>query len=293
MIKTKNYIRFLFYSTCIILWINTSAEQGGVWVKGSGTAFLTEDQTIAEAKNRARQKARLNAIETALGVKISAEKFMREIEVSRNNGEISQIDESYVDYIHESRLGRIVEEGIWQEDSEVITYPDGNEVIKYTSINRFYIKNEEGKSDPNFKLDLKLSRDEYRIGEAIVLNVVSSQNCYLTIFNVSANDSVYLIFPNSVESNNRQIANKKRNIPGYGYAFTAYLPEGKDLAAESIIAVATKDSLVFRDSEMVKPGLGFSEIWKSGLNDVWKWIAEIDADKRVEVIKSFNIINNK
>ncbi len=265
------------------------AQDSGIWVTGRGTAYLSDDLTSADAKLRARRKARADAIERALGVNITAEKFLQEFEVSRSQGEASETGESFSNYIRESRRGRIVDEEEWQEKSELTYFTDGGQVVKYVAVNRFRVLEEDNPPDPNFKLDLVLSKTQYQEGEGVVFSVNATQDCYLTVFNLAANDSVYLIFPNVVEKSNKQKASQKRTIPGFGYSFTTALPAGKDVAMESIIAVASKDSLVFHGKTRYRPGEGYSDMWKTGLNDVWRWVAEVDADRRVEAIESFKI----
>ncbi len=263
-------------------------ENGGFWVTGTGSAFLNEDITPAEAKHKARKRARADAIERALGVSITAERYLQQFEVSREMGEVVESGESFADYIRESRRGRIVDEDEWQENSEVINM-DGDEVIKYRASNRFLIIEEESTPDPNFKVGLQLSQSQYQEGDGVSFRVNATQDCYLTIFNVAANDSVYLIFPNEIEKSNWLSAEETRTIPGFGYSFTASLPPGKKAAMESIIVVATKDSVIFRGREITTSGIGYATVWKTGLNQVWRWVSEIDPARRVEAIASFKI----
>ncbi|MFQ5650897.1 MAG: DUF4384 domain-containing protein [bacterium] len=265
------------------------AQRDGVWVTGRGTAYLNENITPAEAKQRARRNARTDAIERALGVSITAEKFLQQFEISRELGEEVETGESFANYIRESRRGRIVDEETWQEKSEITTFPDGTEIVRFVAANRFHVLEEDAAPDPNFKLELTLSNTQYKEGEGVAFNVRATQDCYLTVFNIAANDSVYLIFPNTVERSNRQMAEQTRTLPGFGYSFVTALPPGREAAMESIVAVATKDSLIFQSRKILRPGAGYAEMWKTGLNEVWRWVAEIDADRRVEAIKSFKI----
>ena len=265
------------------------AQNKGKWVEGVGQVFQTEDMTAIEARQRARTRARADAVEKALGVTISAEQFLQQFEISRQSGNIIETGDSFTKFIRESRFGRIIEQGTWQEKDTVLVY-GGESILRKTVWNRFYVIKEENKPDPNFKLALTLAKRQYKEGEALSFQVSATQDCYLTVFNISVNDTVYLIFPNEIEKSNKLAANQLRAIPGSYYSFRASLPAGKKIAMESLVAIATKDSLVFQAQERIKPGSGYAEIWKTGLNDVWKWVAEIDPDRRVEVIESFKII---
>ncbi|MFQ6115538.1 MAG: DUF4384 domain-containing protein [bacterium] len=251
---------------------------------------MAEDMTVVEAKQRARARARNDAIEKALGVNISAGQFLQQFEVSRLTGEVIEAGESFAKFIHESRRGRIIKEGTWIEKDTVLVNPDGTTIIQRIARNRFYVVAEEKQADPTFKLELSLPKHDYQEGEALSFDVKATQDCYLTVFNLAGNDSVYLIFPNEIEKSNRLLSNRKRKIPGSSnYTFPTSLPAGKKISVESLIAIATKDSLVFRSRETMKPGTGYAAMWKAGLIDVWQWVSEIDADKRVEAIEFFKI----
>lgn len=265
------------------------AQKKGQWVDGSGEVLLAGHITAEEAKQLARKQARSDAIEKALGVQITAETTLQQFEVMRESGDVMDAGESFSKFIRESRRGMITEEGKWQEETRVARLSDGSEVIKRYASNRFYVVPEEKSADPTFQLQVSLPKLDYRQGEALSFEVQSSQDCYLNVFNLSGNDTLYLMFPNVLEKSNRLTANQPRRIPGLGYSFTAALPAGKKTSLEYLVAVATKDSLAFRSIDIVRPGEGYAQTFKSGLNHVWKWIAEIDADRRVEVITSFKI----
>ncbi|MFQ5825521.1 MAG: DUF4384 domain-containing protein [bacterium] len=266
-----------------------SSQDKGKWVEGVGEVIVAEFMTAAEAKQLARSRARNDAIERALGVNISAGQFLQQFEVMRNSGEVVDAGESFAKFIHESRRGRIIQQGKWQEETKVSKNPDGTEIVKRYARNRFYVVAEEKQADPSFQLELSLSKQNYKEGEALSFDVAATQDCYLNVLNLAGNDSVYLMFPNVLEKSNRLLTNEKRRIPGSDYSFTAALPPGKRIAVEYLIAIATKDSLVFRSRETVKPGAGYAQTFKAGLNDVWKWVSEINADRRVEAIESFKI----
>jgi len=47
-----------------------------------------------------------------------------------------------------------------------------------------------------FTIEVKLDKDTYHIGEMIVITVRASQNCYLTLYDISTEGEVTQIFPN-------------------------------------------------------------------------------------------------
>ncbi len=290
--KTINYsVKHLFLLLTLAFLTHGKilySQDKGQWVEGAGEVMIAGNMTTDEAKQRARERARSNAIEKALGITISAGQFLHQFEVMRESGEVMDAGESFAKFIHESRRGRILKEDKWEEETKVANF-EGTEIIKRHARNRFFVVAEEKQADPSFLLEITLSKQNYKEGEALSFDVNATKDCYLNVFNLSGNDTIYLMFPNVLEKSNRLLPAKDRHIPRAGYSFTATLPSGKSTAFEYLIAIATKDSLVFRSRETIKHGEGYARTFKAGLNDVWKWAAEIDADKRVEVIKSFTI----
>lgn len=265
------------------------AEQDdGKWVTASGKVILAGHMTAEEAKQLARRRARSNAIDRALGVDVTAEQFLQKFEVSRESGDVVEAGDSFANYIRESRRGRIVQEEVWQERDTVLVV-GGTTMIQRIAQNRFYVVAEEEKPDPAFKLELVLPKKDFKAGEGLAFDVKAAKDCYLTVFNLTASDSVYLLFPNVVELDNRLEARKSRRIPGRSYVMELTLPPNKQMAIEYLVAVATKDSVAFIADETVRPGTGYAETLRTGLNQLWQWIAEIDADRRVEAIEAFRI----
>ncbi|RMD93815.1 MAG: DUF4384 domain-containing protein [Calditrichaeota bacterium] len=272
----------------ILFTSNLLSQNHGKWVIGVGKVLISENLTIAEARHLARTRARNNAIEKALGVTVTAEQFLQKFELSRQSGDILEAGDSFINFIRESRRGKILEQGTWQEKDTVLVYGESSLIQKIVR-NRFLVVPEEKQADPSFQLKFIMGKDKYKAGEPIQFEIEATLDCYVTIFNLASNDSVYLIFPNVIEPTHKLMAHQRRRIPGSNYTLVASLPEGKDAAVEYFIAVATKDPVTFRVGDIIKPGGSYTETLKTGLNEVWRWIAEIDADRRVESIKAFKI----
>ncbi|MFQ5864620.1 MAG: hypothetical protein ACE5IW_05255, partial [bacterium] len=83
-----------------------TVQSQGKWVQGVGKVILAEHMTTAEAKQIARSRARLDAIEKTLGVHISAGQFLQQFEIMRHSGEVLEAGESFAKFIHEISQGR-------------------------------------------------------------------------------------------------------------------------------------------------------------------------------------------
>lgn len=272
----------VFYLLILMGSLSLGAREGK-WVMGTGKVYLVGNITVEDARYLARQRARSNAINHALGVMIRAENYRVQFEVSRNSGDIVESTDAFSEFIRESRAGRIQEEGRWEE-KDTLLIVDNETITQRIARNRFYVVKETEPADPNFQLEVKLPKTEFRVGEPVSFQVTATQDCYLTVFNISPNDSVYVIFPNPLEKDNRLRSNHSRLIPNpmMGYSFRADLPPDKTVGVESFVAIATKDSIVFQPDQQSLVTGAYVEPISSGMNTFWKWISGIEGAKRCE-----------
>jgi hypothetical protein len=258
------------------------------WTEGSGSALGSDNLTLAEVESLAKAKARTDAIEKVLGIGIRQSSFLQKFENLDRQGDAKSAGESFAEFVEESRQGRIIEEKKWVLTKTVANASDGSQQLKVDAQNQFLVRRETKLADANFALGLKVLKHDFVVGEKIALELTATQSCFLTIFNFS-NDTVTVLFPNEVDREVHLIANTKRVIPNASYSLIASLPNGKKKSAEYLIAVATKDSLVFRRGAEVKNGSGYAQTLRAAATDMWQWLASIDADRRVETVEFLKI----
>jgi len=108
------------------------------------------------------------------------------------------------------------------------------------------IKNVE-KNDPYFYLTMNFDpkRSSFRDGEAVSLKAIASKDCYLTVFSIGADNKLYLIFPNTIQTDNHI---KIQDTIRIGNLVMGLLP-GFSSSAESIVGIATKENFPFINFE--------------------------------------------
>ena len=193
-----------------------------------------------EAQIKALNNARHQAIEYAAGIQLSSLSLL-----SQSTTRLT----SFTEYINISAYGKIIEEippnweeGFIRKDSQGIS------LWNYLVTLKCKVQKENGFSDPGFTIKLKTNKMTFNEKDEIQLEVTSSRDCYLTIFNIYENDEkVLVIFPNDFDKDNLLVANVPRTIPGpgSGYSFEAILPEGKNESQELIQLIATKADIDF------------------------------------------------
>jgi hypothetical protein len=110
---------------------------------------------------------------------------------------------------------------------------------------------QKGKSDPTFTIDANLNKDYFKEKDDLELQVTSSKDCHLTIFNIMSDGNVATIFPNKYRENNFLKANQKFNLPNanekeFGLKFELNLLPNKQEDTEIIKIIATKYPINFK-----------------------------------------------
>jgi hypothetical protein len=142
---------------------------------------------------------------------------------------------------------------------------------------------QKGKADPKFKLKSSLDREYYKHGEEMTISVTPSMDCYLNILNFSSNDSVYILFPNTLLKNNFIRSGQTFLLPSEenrerGIRFRVGLLPGKEEDLEMIKILATKENIPFTALSSIST-IG---TYESTATDIIGWIMDIPRDKMTE-----------
>ena len=79
----------------------------------------------------------------------------------------------------------------------------------------------------------------YRVGESVTITLGADRDTYVYLFNVRADGTVALFFPNPHDTDHRLQANEPRVVPGAGYTLDLEGPTGLD----KVIAIASLEQL--------------------------------------------------
>lgn len=102
----------------------------------------------------------------------------------------------------------------------------------------------------------------YRKGEQLSIGVKTNQDAYVYLFNVNANGSIDLFFPNKFEESNFMQAGVTRVFPTQNakYSFTVGGPNGQD----KVLALASTKELNLDDIARFAGDQGFADVKVSG-----------------------------
>jgi len=253
----------------------TLKELGDGWYEVMGTSSL-ENLTLEQATRKAQDNACREAIEHFSGVQVSSSS-------SYVLGESERMDvDKYSQIINSVSAGLILEKMPLIKPRII---PESLDIEVKLKVK---VGKQKGKSDPKFKLRSSLDREYYKNGEEMTISVTPSIDCYLNILNFSSNDSVYILFPNTLLENNFVKAGEKFLLPSEehrerGIRFRVGLLPGKEEDLEMIKILATKENIPFTALSSIST-IG---TYESTAIDIIGWIMDIPRDQMTESTLQF------
>jgi len=277
-----NRFKILLVNILLFAFVSLFAQENGKWITCTGDAAI-QNISSEEAKILALRKARIDAIEQVCGINLQAETMVKDFQLAG-------------DFIHSISYGHVVEEK--DKNWETITMPSDNPndppVLIYKVSMQAKVISREEKADPSFKINLKLNRTTFQSGDEVIFKIKSTQDCYLTILNLAANDSVYILFPNKFAENNflnknttTQIPNKEQRNQGF-HIRVATLP-GFKKNSEVVKVIATKQRIDFIDE--IDLSNAFSPIGtpKMAVTKLARWLSQIPISERTEATAVYTV----
>lgn len=205
------------------------------------TKVAIENISPQEAKKLSLQKAYRQAIEYFSGIEIKSQSTYLQ---SHNSDKL--VVDNFSQLTNQASNGIVLEKNIIKESIE----KTGNLLYKNITV-KIKVGQQKGKSDPTFTIDANLNKDYFKEKDDLELQVTSSKDCYLTIFNIMSDGNVATIFPNKYRENNFLKANEKFNLPNanekeFGLKFELNLLPNKQEDTEIIKIIATKYPINFK-----------------------------------------------
>ena len=257
-------------------------QNAGKWTQCTGEAVI-QNITNEEAQVIAKRKARLDAIEKVCGVKLQAETLVRDFIMAG-------------DFIHSISYGHVTEERKHNWATETIPSENYNEppIIILRLIMEAKVVPINEKPDPYFKIDLKLNRKVFQSGYEVILKIKSTKDCYITVINLAANDSVYIILPNQFQEDNFLQAHQEIEFPSKLYRDSGLHIRVENLQGhlkdtELVKVVATKQKIVLTDEVDTSSGFGIISTPKIAVTKLARWLSEIPISERAEATTIYTI----
>lgn len=228
-----------------------------------------------EARSKAMQQARLNAIEQNCGVHLQSESMIKDFMLSG-------------DFIRSLSYGQVIEEKIVKESVKIEQAAiDQPPHLTYQVEMQLAVLCEQGQPDPAFRLSLESAKKTFVSGEEMVLSVQSTQDCYLTLVNFASDNKVYILMPSALLKESFLPAQTKLEIPteaqrSAGIHLSMAVLPGQSRSSEVILAVATKKKIDFLDEIKIEGGFGVLSSMTIAGTQLARWLSAIPANERAE-----------
>jgi len=212
------------------------------WVQGRHEIAIPGSQATEAGKAQARDAARRDAIERAMGVGVSGRVHG---ETTRDGRKTRQV---FVNVLSARADGLALDERAttWRF---VAALADGGHKYVYEAS---FLVAPPPPPDPTAHVELRLPHTVYRAGEALTFQVTSHQAATLAVVNLAADDRVYVLYPNAYTPSLAIAANETLTLPGSADEF-AIRPEplpghARDREAIQVVATRTWRPLPVRDA---------------------------------------------
>ena len=274
-------IRIAHIPIILIAFLDLSYAGEVMWVNARGEAVVGERSTLLASRQQAVEYARRTAIEEAAGISIVGVTDMAAHIVLS-------------DFVTSIAYGHIIEERIVRWDARILQ--SATQVFPTVVLSvelRAKVSLEQGRADPGFRLRASLNRKVFEEGDDVILKVMATKDCYLTVFVVTADDRAFLIYPLgdafSVKAG-KEIRIPSKGDAAKGIALTAGLLPGENETREYLKIIATKQPVPFTASQFTR-GVGIEAYRRdSGLiPHLYRELVRIPTDERTEATIAYDI----
>jgi hypothetical protein len=225
-------VLFAMVTTCGLTMFSVSATAATtppagapVWIEAQGEAAGSEYDPPKEVMERARNEARRKAVEQAVGA------FVRSQALVANN-ELAE------EFTYARVRGRIDKVQILREER------DRNDPNLYRCWLKALVQPVYPQEGEGISIKLDLSKTSLQQGEEVKILYQTNVDCYIHIFAIGADNSVTLLFPNSLAKDNFIRGNSGQVFPpdAFPVKLRAQALPGKqgERAREKVKIIATR-----------------------------------------------------
>lgn len=273
---------FIILINCLTILFdkNSFAEDKCTWVECKGYAVV-ENITPEQARELAKRRAQAQCIANVTGIDISSINVIKDFEFEAK-------------LIKSFSKGVILKEEVLSWDEEKDKDRPGSSFL--TLNYRACVRKLEGENDPYFNVKLEMRENTYVEGDEAVLKIYPSQNCYLTIFNITAENKVNILYPDRKYFKDNFLKGEKyfefppEKLRKQGWKLRVRTLPGQKENTEIIWVVATKKKIDFYNLLCKKKeGRGFCDEknFSPTLDDLLLVLSNIPLSEKSEDIEVY------
>ena len=280
-IKSNRPSRLLLLMLIGLIWLRPASAQDVVWVTVEGKSPVLEGNR-EKARGRAIQAAERTAVAQALASEITVETLLVNLRLS---GSI----------LGAIPYGKTVQKQILDEGLVNSTEEDAaGQSSMYRVRLRAGVMRETAGADTSFHIDAGINQSVFKDGDTLEIQIRSTRNCYLSIFNVLEGQKIIRLFPNRLSGNNYLPANRDYVFPGSedhkkGLNLRVHLPRNRIAVTESIYILAILKPLKLKSVHAQEAVYGVFNGHTAYMQDLIREVANIPLASRAEAFMQYKI----
>jgi hypothetical protein len=242
--------------------------------------MLTQGKESARAK--ALEHARSEAVALIAGIEVKS--ASQDLQVSiQHNGQFVDGFDAFSALSDQQSYGRIDQE---QVTADTIMVLAGTPYYKIRL--RCHVVLEKSRRDPSFSLRAQLNQENFRHNDEMILNLKTTKDCHVTVFNLLTNGTVEVLYPQAGILEENLVANTVFEIPSLalrqqGIHLRKYA-DGKAPQAEALYVVVTNQRVPFLlDQDTVAT----MQYQTTAFLAVQRWLLNIPLDQRAEAMLQY------
>jgi hypothetical protein len=245
------------------------------------------------ARQQLLQTARAAGLEKALPARVSFTSLLSDIMDETAGAAFEK--STWSTFALSSVTGYVVDEKILSTEIRPL---QGN-AFRYRMIMEARVVPVKGERDPALRLDLEVNERLLEDGDELIVRAKSSAGGYLYVFDFLSDNSVMLMFPNAVISDNAVSAGEWLEIPtrqerSQGVHFRVAADPDALTTNETVYAVFTRQPIADLAGLInVSEGYATFSAGDASFTDFQRWLAEIPLGQRVERAVQLHIVKDK
>ena len=249
-----------------------------------------QGKTPEEARQRALDRARAEAVRRVVGTQVQAERSSSTIET--DGGLVSRFSQ----VVRTGAGGRVVAERLL---SDGIGTERGQDVYRVRL--RATVHPDVGQPDPAFEASLDVTDDDRVFvarsplpqSDELIATLSVSKDAYITLFSITR-DTLQVIWPNALIRDTFVPAEASVEFPSAdwrdrGLHFRVEVPADQDRITERLFLVATKSRIPFEPTPDVEVQDGELSTVEADLLALNRWLVSIPLDQRTTATVTYDV----
>ena len=247
-----------------------------------------QGKTLEEARQRALDRARAEAVRRVVGTQVQAERSSSTIET--DGGLVSRFSQ----VVRTGAGGRVVAERLLSDEI------DTDQVVYRVRL-RATVHPDVGQPDPAFEASLDVTDDDRVFvarsplpqSDELIATLSVSKDAYITLFSITR-DTLQVIWPNALIRDTFVPAEASVEFPSAdwrdrGLHFRVEVPADQDRITERLFLVATKSRIPFEPTPDVEVQDGELSTVEADLLALNQWLVGIPLDQRATATVTYDV----